>query len=48
VGDDLLDEGSPRWAGILPLSVVTERLQPDPALPDELPVPHHLAALEGD
>lgn len=47
-GDDLLEDGSPRWAGILPLSVVTQRLQPDPVLPDGVAAPPHLAALQGD
>jgi nitroimidazol reductase NimA-like FMN-containing flavoprotein (pyridoxamine 5'-phosphate oxidase superfamily) len=44
-GDDLLADGSTRWAGVLPLSVVKGAVEPDPVLPEGLAVPPHIAAL---
>jgi uncharacterized protein len=34
------------WAGVLPLHTTWGALEPDPALPDGIPVPAHLAARE--
>lgn len=44
-GDDLLDDGSTRWAGVLPLTVARGTPEPDPVLPGDLPVPRHIAEL---
>jgi uncharacterized protein len=39
------DRELPVWAGVLPLNSAWGELQPDPRLPDSVPVPAHLAAL---
>jgi nitroimidazol reductase NimA-like FMN-containing flavoprotein (pyridoxamine 5'-phosphate oxidase superfamily) len=44
-GDDLLEDGRLRWAGVLPMTVTKGALEPDPVLPAGLPVPDHLTAL---
>jgi hypothetical protein len=44
-GDDLLEDGRLRWAGVLPMTVTKGALEPDPVLPDGLPAPDHLTTL---
>jgi uncharacterized protein len=41
-GDDLLPDGTPRWAGVRPLTPLWSPLEPDPALPPSTPIPPHL------
>jgi len=41
-GDDLLESGAVRWAGVLPLHTGWGTPEPDPALPPEVAVPAHL------
>jgi nitroimidazol reductase NimA-like FMN-containing flavoprotein (pyridoxamine 5'-phosphate oxidase superfamily) len=41
-GDDLLESGAVRWAGVLPLVTTWGTPEPDPALPPEVALPEHL------
>jgi nitroimidazol reductase NimA-like FMN-containing flavoprotein (pyridoxamine 5'-phosphate oxidase superfamily) len=42
-GDDARDLDSPVWAGVLPLRTVAGEPEPDPLLPDGMPVPERVA-----
>ncbi len=41
-GDDIMESGAHRWAGVLPLVVRWGSPEPDPSLPPEVPIPGHL------
>jgi nitroimidazol reductase NimA-like FMN-containing flavoprotein (pyridoxamine 5'-phosphate oxidase superfamily) len=41
--DDDADLSWPAWAGVVPLSVVPGKPEPDPSLPGGTPAPHYLA-----
>src|SRR5262245_38442538 len=43
--DDEEDYGSGIWAGVLPAALAFGPAEPDPALPGDVPVPAHVAAL---
>lgn len=45
--DDEEDYGSGIWAGVLPAALSFGPAIPDPALPDGVPIPAHIAALAG-